>query len=237
MSYLIFHVIFLLPPIAVLGAIVRPRGRDLGILLGISAIALIYTTPWDNYLVYRGVWTYGAGRVIGTIGYVPIEEYLFFVLQPLLSGLTYLAIAGHNVAGQPSAGILSNLTAQHRRTVPRYVGASTGLALTAVGIIALSTPSSVYLGLILAWSGPVVAGQWFLYGDRFLSRAWLAAILLPTIYLWIADRVALGQGIWSISDEYTLGLDPLGLPFEEALFFLITNVLVVQGVMMLRGDG
>jgi len=27
------------------------------------------------------------GRVVGTIGYVPVEEYLFFLLQPILTGL------------------------------------------------------------------------------------------------------------------------------------------------------
>jgi len=30
---------------------------------------------------------YGMGRVVGTIGYVPVEEYLFFLLQPILTGL------------------------------------------------------------------------------------------------------------------------------------------------------
>jgi lycopene beta-cyclase len=45
--------------------------------------------------VWRGVWGYGADRVIGTIGYVPVEEYLFFILQPLLTGLwLYLVLTG-----------------------------------------------------------------------------------------------------------------------------------------------
>lgn len=237
MSYLEFHLFFLLPPIILLATVARPTRQDLLIVLAISAIALSYTTPWDNYLVYREVWAYGDGRVIGTIGYVPIEEYAFFVLQPLLTGLAYLAISKRSERNRPSTHFAHSGSAakRNRRAVLRYGGAAAGLALTAVGVAALSAPRTLYLGLILTWSGPVAAGQWFLYGDRFLNRDWLTAILLPTFYLWIADRVALAQDIWSISDVYTVGLEPFGLPVEEALFFLMTNVLVVQGVMMFRG--
>jgi len=30
-------------------------------------LALVYTTPWDNYLIWRDVWHYGTDRVVGTI--------------------------------------------------------------------------------------------------------------------------------------------------------------------------
>jgi 15-cis-phytoene synthase/lycopene beta-cyclase len=59
--------------------------------------ATIYTTPWDNvayiyfiagladkqFIIARGGWTYPVGSVIGTIHYIPIEEHLFFILQPI----------------------------------------------------------------------------------------------------------------------------------------------------------
>ena len=45
-------------------------------------IALSYTTPWDNYLVATRVWWYDPALVAGiTLGWVPIEEYTFFVVQ------------------------------------------------------------------------------------------------------------------------------------------------------------
>ena len=51
------------------------------------------------------------------------------------------------------------------------------------------------------------------------------------------DRVAIGLGIWDITNRFSLGADPLGLPVEEAVFFLFTNLLVVQGAMLfLFGD-
>lgn len=45
-----------------------------------------------------------------------------------------------------------------------------------------------------------------------------------------------GLGIWSISERYSLGIDPLGLPIEEAVFFLVTNWMVVPGVALLLPD-
>ena len=91
MSYLAFLLVFIVPPLLVLAwtqrrrlRAIHPRARRFLVLMAV--IALVYTTPWDNYLIWRGVWSYGGDRVVGTIGYVPVEEYLFFLLQPLLTG-------------------------------------------------------------------------------------------------------------------------------------------------------
>ena len=46
-----------------------------------SAIALVYTTPWDNYLIMKNIWSYPEGVVLGTIGFVPIEEYGFMAVS------------------------------------------------------------------------------------------------------------------------------------------------------------
>ena len=60
----------------------------IAILIG---VAVLYTTPWDNYLVATGVWWYDPALVTGiTWGWVPLEEYTFFVLQPVLTGLWLL---------------------------------------------------------------------------------------------------------------------------------------------------
>lgn len=106
-TYLQFHLVFVLPWIAVLGVMAlraRAAGRPVAgarapsdrvawlALAAHVAVALLYTTPWDNYLVARGVWGYPEGRVWFTVGYVPIEEYLFFVLQTVLAGLTLFAL-------------------------------------------------------------------------------------------------------------------------------------------------
>ncbi len=61
------------------------------------------------------------------------------------------------------------------------------------------------------------------------TKTWLP-ILLPTFYLWVVDTVALQKGTWAIASGTKLGycIWP-HLELEEALFFLITNMLVIFG--------
>ena len=57
-------------------------------------LAVVYTTPWDNYLVATDVWYYNPDLVTGILlGYVPIEEYTFFVVETILSGLWWWFLA------------------------------------------------------------------------------------------------------------------------------------------------
>ncbi len=95
MSYGQFLVVFLVVPILVLGFVLRRHlsARYLGRVAALVAIAVAYTTPWDNLIVALGVWTYDPSLVAGIVlGFVPLEEYLFFVLQTMLSGLVLLAL-------------------------------------------------------------------------------------------------------------------------------------------------
>ncbi|MGC8904754.1 lycopene cyclase domain-containing protein, partial [Thermus sp.] len=171
--------------------------------------------------VWRGVWGYPEGRVLLRLGYVPLEEYLFFLLQPLLTG-AFL----HRVAGAPPPPSLG---------LPRVMGGGLWLLVAALGVLLLALEGRyLYLGLILAYFAPVFVLQWAFGGD--LLWAWRRALLLgaglPTLYLWGADLFAIREGIWWISPRYTLGLGVLGLPLEEMAFFLGTNLAVVQGLLL-----
>jgi lycopene cyclase domain-containing protein len=57
----------------------------MGILLVVVYAA---TSPWDNVAVKWGLWGFDPERIWGIkLGYLPLEEYLFFGLQTLLVGL------------------------------------------------------------------------------------------------------------------------------------------------------
>jgi lycopene cyclase domain-containing protein len=222
-SYLAFLTIFLLPPLLVAAVAARVRGlppRVPAALTLMVAVALAWTTPWDNYLVAGGVWSYGPGRVLGVIGYVPVEEYLFFVLQPLLAGLWTGLLLGPDPEPAPPG--------------PAVAPAVAWLVVTAAGVALAVTGAATYLGLILLWAGPALAFQ-RLAGGRVLAarrRLRLLAIGVPTLYLWAADAFAIRDGIWRIAPEATIGVGAGGLPLEEAVFFLLTNVLVVDGILL-----
>lgn len=227
MTYLAFHAVFIIPVILVLAFAtwlrpsLGPRARwSLPVL---AVLAFAWTTPWDNYLVARGVWQYGEDRVLGTLGWVPYEEYAFFLLQPFLTGFWFYLVLGW-LRPDPTP----DPRGAGRLPVVFWIG------VAIAGALLLRVDATTYLGLILAWAAPVIAAQWAFAGSviRRLMPAVLAGVAVPTLYLWIVDRIAIRRGIWHIAERYSTGIAPFGLPVEEAVFFLVTNLLVVYGLVL-----
>jgi lycopene cyclase domain-containing protein len=56
-------------------------------------ILVIYLV-WDTWAISRKNWYFDGAQIIGfkILGKIPIEEILFFVIVPLTSLLTYLAL-------------------------------------------------------------------------------------------------------------------------------------------------
>jgi lycopene cyclase domain-containing protein len=226
--YLLFHAVFLLPPLALLAAW-RAGSPSRRLRLGLAIlvpVALAYTIPWDGYLIRQGVWWYGDNSVAATIWRIPVGEYLFIAVQPVITGLWAASLDWNTAA----AGL------QSRRD--RVVGALAGLAVAAVGVgLLLLGESTFYLGALVAWGGPVLAIQWA-FDWRYLwarRRTLAAAVGVPTLYFAVADRVAIEFGIWVLSGAYTIGITVAGLPVEEGAFFLLTNAFVVQGLALFFG--
>lgn len=247
MTYALFHAVFLLPAL-VLAALQAKRvlqssTRARFALAAVCALALLYTTPWDQYLIARGVWTYQESRVLATIGYVPIEEYIFFLLQPLVTGFLFLRLTQgtwiEKPTGPPPSCIALGAIRNDEREArfarsARWIASLFWIAVTIGGAFLLRHERSIYLALILVWAGPVLAGQCFLAARPLVrhANAALATILIATLYLCCADRFAIGAGIWHISERTSTGLLVGGLPVEEAVFFLLTNTMVVQGLLL-----
>jgi lycopene cyclase domain-containing protein len=231
MTYFGFLGIFLLMPIAALGALnwrnrAKPALPRWAIPL-LCLLALAYTTPWDNYLVATGVWWYDPNLVTGIVlGWVPVEEYTFFVLQPILTGL-WINHLIRSISPTPTDG-----TERARRGAV-ILG---GLAwLAGVGLLLSGWRPGTYLGLLLAWALLPVLIQFAFGADILLKHARLAAwgILIPTLYLAAADALAIGWGTWTIDPAQSTGILLGGiLPVEELVFFLLTNVLVTLGLVL-----
>jgi lycopene beta-cyclase len=243
MTYLQYHLVFIVPVLLALVLVSwreTRKGRSLAgafrekkwawrTLLLFPLIPLIYTTPWDNYLVYKAVWNYPPERVLGRLGYVPYEEYAFFILQTLITTLWLYFLLRRSGSTQAEAAQVSP-----RPWLTRWGQAGFWLGVAFAGVVMLKFEPTFYLGLILAWACVVLSGLSAFGGDLIFGKPkvyWLA-VLPPTFYLWATDFFAVGNGIWSISARYTLGWDLGGvLPIEEMVFFLITNLLVVTGVL------
>jgi lycopene cyclase domain-containing protein len=92
-----------------------------------------------------------------------------------------------------------------------------------------------YLLLELVWAVPVLALHWAFGASALWRRrgAILLATLIPTAYLSLADAVAIHSGIWAISPARTLDLRAGSLVLEEVIFFLLSNLMVVQSLVLI----
>jgi 15-cis-phytoene synthase/lycopene beta-cyclase len=92
-----------------------------------------------------------------------------------------------------------------------------------------------YLGLILVWAGPFALLLWTLSSQFLIALPYsstVAPIVIPTLYLWLVDTLALRRGTWVIESGTKLGIHLWdGLEIEEAIFFLATNTLIVFGLV------
>ena len=244
MTYFSALFTYILPPLIILVALVprdlwsyllRRQKPSRAILLPYFIIlvhvlmALIYTTPWDNYLVATGVWWYNPDLVTGiTIGYVPIEEYTFFVVQTLLTGLWTLAVLRGLESTRPTLRPSPRL---------RQLSSLVVLAIWIVSTVLLISgwQAGTYLTLILSWALIPVLIQVSFGADILLChwRELLISILIPTAYLWMVDARAIASGTWVIDPQQTTGLTVSGLPVEEMLFFLMTNLIIGFGMILM----
>lgn len=239
MSYFSVLAIFILPPLLLLTFVViahiyrlrrstKHPWKPILIVFLHMLIALLYTTPWDNYLVATGVWWYDRQLVTGhTLGWVPVEEYIFFLLQTALTGFWLLLLRFQYRT--PEQKFQPN-------TALRYWTTSIGFLFWIFSIVILifGPHTSTYLALILVWALPPILLQ-LVFGADFLIAQWrilTLAILLPTIYLWFVDALAIRWSTWTIDPIQTTGIKLGLLPIEEMLFFLVTNILIVFGVTL-----
>lgn len=242
MTYFAFLGLFLVIPLAgllVLLRSLRRKGAALparlaalapGTVIAITALAaVLYTTAWDNYLVATGVWSYDPELVAGVIlGFVPLEEYLFFVLQTLLTGWFFVALASRRRAQLDPAPATPWLCLWI--SLPVIL-----IWLGSIVALAAGWQAARYAALLLVWALPPVLVQ-LVFGADILwqeRRLVLPAWLLATLYYTLADVIAVRSGTWGFSPHYTLGVHLGPLPIEEVLFFLVTNSLIVFSVTLI----
>ena len=192
-------------------------------------LAVVYTTPWDNYLVATGVWYYNPNLVTGIVlGYVPIEEYTFFVLETVLTGLWWAFLARR--LASPQTGFESKAKLVYLSTAVLVA-----LWLLFTYLFFFGSAQWTYLSIILFWALPPIIIQWLFGADILWHYRKLVfwAIAVPGAYLSLMDIVALQETTWSISTSQTTGALFFGiLPVEEIIFFFITNILLTFGMTL-----
>ena len=235
MTYLGFHLRFNLPPTVLLAFLLRGGGISLAEIVAALAVFLVvflFAAPWDNWAVQRGIWGFDEHRTGARIGWLPWEEYLFFIWQSV------------NVVG--TVLWLFRFRPEWRTGGMTPVSPLTGFVVLAVlvGTAAVvhgwkrkvRSPRWGYAWHLLSWFLPVIAVQWAIAPG-------LLAGLFPVIgvaglfwgtYYTLADLFAVRSGIWYFDPKQIDGKRLFGiLPWEEAAFFYLTSLLVGQSYVLL----
>ncbi|KIW35130.1 uncharacterized protein PV07_01845 [Cladophialophora immunda] len=237
-DYALVHVVYTIPLAIALSIILGPllTRRDIYKICFLQLVAVTYTIPWDSYLIRTRIWTYPQDVIIGpTLFDIPAEEVFFFsiqtyittCLQILLSKPVLTAIHLHNEA---------DLLDPTSKSLPIWKRAGQlvfGLGSVIPILLRESNNEGHYMRLILIWACPVMLMLWSFAYQLLLTLPWTTTwlpIAAPTLYLWIVDTLALRRGTWSIESGTKLGIQVWPhLELEEAVFFLLTNALVVWG--------
>ncbi|KAI9652800.1 MAG: hypothetical protein M1821_007798 [Bathelium mastoideum] len=240
-DYALVHLKYTVPLALGLTLLYRPLATktDVYKILFLVTVALVSTTPWDSYLIRNRIWTYPRDAVAGiTLFDIPLEEYFFFVVQTYTTSLIYLICSKptfHPIylqveRSQPSNGRPA------RGTNWRYIKLAGQLVLALVLRYSVKLirdgGHGTYLGMILIWATPFMLLLWT-FSYQFIvglpNSNTIIPVIIPTLYLWVVDALALQRGTWVIESGTKLGYQFYGLEFEEALFFLLTNTLIVWG--------
>lgn len=231
LTYMQIHLYFTLPPTIILYLLMRPliSRFDKLKLMTLCILAVFYTTPWDNYIIYHKAWWYRNDAIIGTIGYVPIEEYLFFIIQTMFTSLWTISC---------SRWTLNSLYLRSTKSLKfQWWTKYMGIAVMVIAILwgwfnAVPDTKVFYLCSILWWTLLVVVLLWYV-GSSYIVQSYqqiLLSVVFPSLYLCYVDLTALRAKVWHINERTSLEIFIVPeLPIEEAIFFFISNFIVVLG--------
>lgn len=131
-------------------------------------VAVIYTIPWDAYLIYAKVWTYPPNAILGpTLLRIPAEELFFFVIQTYITSLLYILVNKSTFFAaylQDESAFRESEQAKHsaqqdvdlrRMKYRKLMGQIFFASMATVPLFSGSaSKNGTYLRLISAWAGP-----------------------------------------------------------------------------------
>lgn len=239
MTYFRFHLIFNLPVLLLLaalsfGAWTHPVVVGCGLLVLVPV--MIFTTPWDNYAAKHGIWGFSEGQFWRKVGHLPVEEYLFFVIQSLQAMLLTLVLLR-------LGDFQSDVAMSDDDRLVRLMTAGGGFLVFVVAGLFLAGRFRRwaggrfhYTGHLLYWFLPLIGLQWWI-APEVLAPRWpvlLGVTVLLGGYLSWADWMAIRRNIWFFDHRQTTGVTIGGkMPWEEAAFFFLTSLLVAQSFLLL----
>jgi lycopene cyclase domain-containing protein len=236
MTYFRFHLIFNLPVRVVLTVLNwHPRfrvGEPTAFGLVLLAV-MVFTTPWDNLAAKWGIWGFPRQKYSLRIGYLPVEEYIFFLLQSINVMLAVRALFlffPHWLTARETDIDIWTKVCLVVSILPWFL-----IVLQLRALRSKKGPCINY-AIHLAWFLPVIYAQWVIAPLLFWNHILFLTLVTSIfgVYYTVADLAAVRAGTWFFDEKQITGIKLNGvLPWEEIAFFFLTSLLVAQSYLLL----
>jgi lycopene cyclase domain-containing protein len=185
-----------------------------GVFLGTAVMMLLFI-PWDVWFTYKGAWGFNEWYITGiTIGNLPVEEWLFFIIVPFACAFIY-EVLNYFVP----QNVLAPL--QHRITAALIL-ISFVLSVVYVDRIYTFTTFSL-LTLFLVWHLLVKKSPW-------IGRFYLAFLIIQIPFLLINGAltgVFTEQPVVWYSPTAIVGPRIITIPAEDIGYNLLMLLIVI----------
>ena len=148
-----------------------PMTRNIGFstTLPLALAAIVFSSIWDNLIFSKGVFTFDSHSMLGVIGAMPMEEWLWFVDHTTLASIFTLAIMGPCSDAALSSAARSPPLPHSASEKIMVLGL--GVGVSAAGFALAFTPGSnehfLFLGVLMGFMPPVITLQWWFGGEIF----------------------------------------------------------------------
>ncbi|EKX46710.1 hypothetical protein GUITHDRAFT_107488 [Guillardia theta CCMP2712] len=210
MTYLQLHLFLVLPELWMRFSRPRPLSwaadsvRKVGYMsiFPLALAAITFSSAWDNFIFSKGVFTFDKGSMLGTIGAMPVEEWIWFVDHTTLASIVTLSMLRPRSQDELVAWVDAEPA---KRSAVDY-GMVLGCLLMSLGglnFLASENEHLLFLGVCMFFFPPVLALQWW-FGLRLFSQRpleWLGAVGMTSSYVIGLDSWAMREGIWHLSES------------------------------------
>ena len=221
--------LYFIPP-HVANTTVRRNGYFTMAALAVTAVVFSALT-WDQILwSTETVFVVDRKDVFGYYLSIPYEEYLWCANHSIIIGLWMLSTwKTRPVSKTPGNGRW-------------WFRSAVCVACLAIGYygycLTQGDQKYYYLGIVLLYTFPIIGLQAACCGHMYFHclPELLSGIIVPSVYVVAIDAWALYRNIWSFSDERTSGIYLCGMLLEQSLVYVLTTILVVQGMLAIMRE-
>lgn len=171
-------------------------------LVALVIMAVIQSTVWDNFGCHLGIWVFDQNNMLGKLPglFIPLEEYFWMMNDTLLTYVFTLRLwTEFTGRGKPII--------QKHSTLYRDVGVGVLMSASILGMLFLIFGESrfAFMGITMTFFLPVIAWQYYEGYEIFLSypKIWISSWLVPGLWTYVLDCIAVNQGIWVFDYDYT----------------------------------